>query len=136
MDPSNFPIPFPRATKDGRIIVDEMCDCGRRRSQHNGIGPAWGHGACRASGCAKFTWVEHVFGSVAFAATMPATGGFGVGLATENEDGYLPRPDLGSFPTWDAAQERATELNEALGHSSRRAFDIVVSSMRDGTVRP
>lgn len=134
LDLNNLPIPFPRAAGDGRIIVDELCYCGNLRSKHSGVGPVFGHGACPAGRCKKFTWKSPVYGRVAFAATMPQSGGFGLGLVGENENGYRPRPELGTFETWEDAHARAADLNEQLGLSKREAVEIVASSMR-GTAR-
>ena len=48
-------------------IVDEMCACGHKKSEHDnsmpGVKVTEGHGACGVSDCdcGKFTWVEFIF---------------------------------------------------------------------------
>ena len=39
-----------------RGLVDEGCECGFWRSEHDDIGPAIGHGRCLLSDCPKFRW--------------------------------------------------------------------------------
>lgn len=58
-----FSSPFPYTTSKGVVIVDERCKCDALRSEH-GNTLAWGHGACPATGCARFTWVAFVEASV------------------------------------------------------------------------
>lgn len=47
-----------------KLIVDEMCSCKHKRSEHTDRlgGMARGHGACMVSDCKcnKFTWVAMV----------------------------------------------------------------------------
>jgi hypothetical protein len=50
--------PFPHLLRD-RLVIDELCACGRRRSEHADT-LAWGHGA--AEGCRKFTWIGFIYG--------------------------------------------------------------------------
>jgi hypothetical protein len=35
------------------IIIDEMCYCGAKKSEHDGF---QGHGPCKKTKCEKFTW--------------------------------------------------------------------------------
>jgi hypothetical protein len=50
--------PYPFKTKTGKLIYDELCACGKLRSQHGpGFGGAFGHGSCELSHCPRFTWV-------------------------------------------------------------------------------
>lgn len=58
--------------------------------------------------------------------------GFGVGVAAEDEAGYWPLPDHGTFKTWDGAQAEADRLNEGLGLTKVQAWHIVASSMNRG----
>ena len=53
-------------TKNGREIVDELCDCGAMKSEH---APRFhekikvavmGHGSCERTKCRQFTWVSWV----------------------------------------------------------------------------
>jgi len=52
---------------DGRIILDELCECGKHRSEHGAhpvhtryrIAELEGHGS--APGCPQFTWKGFVF---------------------------------------------------------------------------
>ena len=46
-----------KAFKD---IVDELCSCGCKRSQHNDT-LAQGHGSCKACDCKKFMWVKSIY---------------------------------------------------------------------------
>lgn len=52
------PCPFPWTTKRGDTIIDEMCSCHHRRTDHRDRGPAYGHGECAAMGCdcERYTW--------------------------------------------------------------------------------
>lgn len=50
--------PFPCKNRKGEIIIDEMCDCGLKRSDHADT-VAFGHGA--SARCSKFTWAAMVF---------------------------------------------------------------------------
>jgi hypothetical protein len=59
-------------------------------------------------------------------------GGFGLGIAVENEPGYYPVREFppGSFKTWDEAGEKANALNtEKFGLSHEDAWRITASSM-------
>lgn len=43
-------------------IVDEMCDCGHKKSEHSMQGHLEkGHGACYECNCAQFTWIDFVY---------------------------------------------------------------------------
>lgn len=57
-----FTNPFPRTTPKGRVVLDEMCSCGAKRTEH-GPGPmgGFGHGPCGRTGCRQFTWVAMVY---------------------------------------------------------------------------
>lgn len=66
MGSQNPESPFPRKLPDGRVVVDELCQCGCLRSQHyHSI--AWGHGCCRQEkqvcNCPKFAFKAFVFKS-------------------------------------------------------------------------
>jgi hypothetical protein len=52
--------PFPFSLRSGRVVVDEECACGHRRTEH---GPtlAFGHGTCRRCPCVLFTWMRWVY---------------------------------------------------------------------------
>ena len=54
---SASPFPFQHGK---RWIVDEKCSCGEMRSKHSDT-LGWGHGECKATRCAKFTWVSFVW---------------------------------------------------------------------------
>ncbi len=54
--------PFPMRGLNGRHIVNEKCQCGAMRSDHNDT-VAYGHGSCPAFSCEKFTWADFVFAS-------------------------------------------------------------------------
>lgn len=60
---------------------------------------------------------------------------FGIGLAQENESGYWPQPQLGSYPTYEAAANEADRLNSKLGIAPEVAAMIVCSSMRQSNRR-
>lgn len=68
-------------------------------------------------------------GTKQYAATsLVAKDGFIVGLAKENEAGYV-RLRLGPWEEEAEAQQEADEINAQLGHSKKRALMIVTSSM-------
>ena len=48
---------------DGKRVVDEMCECGHRRSVHEDSlgGAALGHGACINCDCPQFTWTGLIY---------------------------------------------------------------------------
>jgi hypothetical protein len=56
--------------------------------------------------------------------------GYFIGRADRNVRGYTPVPVQGSFKSYDEAQAKADELNEARGMSKVEALKIVFSSMR------
>ncbi len=47
--------PFPHVLPNGKVVLDEICKCGAKRTEH---GPrfVYGHGECARTGCAQFTW--------------------------------------------------------------------------------
>ena len=52
--------PFPRRVGD-QIVVDEMCTCGRKRSEHvTDASGVWRHGGCEKTLCEQFTWASMV----------------------------------------------------------------------------
>lgn len=54
------PSPFPFIlVQRGVVITDERCRCGALRSEHRDT-LGWGHGSCRLTHCAKYTWVANV----------------------------------------------------------------------------
>lgn len=56
--------------------------------------------------------------------------GMGLGLACFKEKGYYILDNEGYFPTWDAAQEKATERNHnVLDVTKEQAHLIVMTSM-------
>lgn len=76
------PSPFPVVTARGKVIVDEVCECGERRSNHLDVmDAAWGHAHCPLNGCQKFRWAGAV-------------------LALEDDDefiGLVETPELARF---------------------------------------
>ena len=54
--------PFPYIVHNGLRVIDEMCSCSHRRSEHQDT-LAYGHGALRdrPNLCKKFTWVSFIF---------------------------------------------------------------------------
>jgi hypothetical protein len=52
--------PFPCKMPDGRILIDEKCACGCRRSEHEDTPLEYGHGKGPA-GCERFTWVDRIY---------------------------------------------------------------------------
>lgn len=53
--------PWPFMRKDGRIVEDQLCACGRLQPEHGpGYAGTFGHGSLEESGCSKFTWTEFV----------------------------------------------------------------------------
>ena len=57
--------PFPRTFNNAgsntkTTIIDEMCDCGKKRSDHNDSEIAFGHGNCPESNCNQFTWIQNI----------------------------------------------------------------------------
>ncbi len=56
--------------------------------------------------------------------------GYIIGRADRNVKGYTPVPAQGTFPSYDAAQERADKLNEARGMPRVEALKIVFTTMR------
>jgi len=56
---------------------------------------------------------------------------FGIGLATEGESGYMPRPDCGYFDLYTYAQKEADELNEdEFNLTQIEASRIVIGTMQ------
>jgi hypothetical protein len=53
--------PFPFKLLRGGVVVDEMCTCGMKRSEHADTA-AFGHGALMEAPnrCRKFTWVKFI----------------------------------------------------------------------------
>ena len=44
-------------------IIDEMCQCGHLKSEHNTtIVFAPGHGSCKNCECKQFTWKKIIYG--------------------------------------------------------------------------
>lgn len=41
-------------------VVDELCACGKARSEHEDLHGVGGHGPCKESRCDQFTWVRFV----------------------------------------------------------------------------
>ena len=56
---NNRPSPFPVATKRG-VVIDEVCQCGAIRSEHEDT-ISYGHGPCIRTSCPKFSWARFVF---------------------------------------------------------------------------
>lgn len=56
-------------------------------------------------------------------------GGFTLGVAKENENGYHPFTRAACFPTYERAQEVADQQNKLLGLTPREACLIVTSTM-------
>lgn len=56
--------PFPRRMTNGKVNVDEVCQCGHKRSKHHDS-LAYGHGNCSASGCDcdRYRWGKMLFKS-------------------------------------------------------------------------
>lgn len=53
--------PYPYMTPTKKLIVDELCSCGRLRSEHGpGAAGAFGHGSLESSGCPKFTFARMI----------------------------------------------------------------------------
>jgi hypothetical protein len=51
---------FPMKMPDGRVVINERCQCGHLRTQHRGI---VAHGTCeevRACGCEKYSFAEWI----------------------------------------------------------------------------
>lgn len=46
------------AILEPRGLVDEMCECGHWRSEHDDILVAVGHGRCLRCNCTKYRWVD------------------------------------------------------------------------------
>jgi len=44
-------------------VIDEICDCGHKKSEHNDAveGFAKGHGDCTYCSCRKFTWKKFIY---------------------------------------------------------------------------
>ncbi len=42
-----------------KIILDELCTCGHKRSEHNDTFTE-GHGSCKKCKCVKFTWSKFI----------------------------------------------------------------------------
>ena len=51
---SPFPVIIPKG-----VIIDEMCGCGARRSEHEDTF-GYGHGTCKRTECPKFSWASFV----------------------------------------------------------------------------
>jgi hypothetical protein len=71
-------------------------------------------------------------GVVRFAyATGVGTDKFVIARADEDQPGHLPQPHLGSFPSYEAAANEATYLNQLNGLDQKTAFGIVASTIRE-----
>lgn len=46
-----------RELPNGKVVIDEMCACGRLRSNHGGF---MGHGGI-VEICKQFTWTDFIF---------------------------------------------------------------------------
>jgi len=44
---------------DWSKVIDEMCRCGHKRSEHNDT-LARGHGNCKKCKCVKYTWTSFI----------------------------------------------------------------------------
>jgi len=62
--------------------------------------------------------------------------GFMIGTSILGETGYYPQPVHGEFQTWDAASERAKQLNVGLGLEPEEAMAIIGASMRTEETYP
>lgn len=78
---------------------------------------------------------SNIAARTAFAAIVDARDrAFTLGLAQENQPGYWPQPQHGTFATYAAAAEKAQELNARLFHlTPEDAAVIVASSMFPST---
>lgn len=49
-------------TRQGRVVLNERCTCGKLRTEHEDNHPvlAQGHGPCLLSGCKRFTFKSFV----------------------------------------------------------------------------
>ena len=72
---------------------------------------------------------------LAYAAVIH-NGAFTIGLAQENEPGYWPTPQHGTFLNYDQAAVKAHELNTARGLTPADAARIIGSSMFPQNRRP
>jgi len=45
---------------NGKVIIDEWCVCGHKRSEHENTLFVKGHGPCMKCHCIKFTWKESI----------------------------------------------------------------------------
>jgi hypothetical protein len=65
-------------------------------------------------------------------AALVGDGGYIIGRADENVDGYTPLDKtFGVFTTYEEARSKAAELNVALGLTPPEAAEIVLSTMRN-----
>lgn len=69
---------------------------------------------------------------VAFTAVVHEGGAFIIGRADEGEQGYTPLPGFGKFKDFETAQERAEDLNKAVGLGPKTAAIIVGRTMLKG----
>jgi len=60
---------------------------------------------------------------------------FILGRTDEDQAGHVPQPKLGTFPTYQCAQQAAKRLNEEIGLDDKTAFGIVTSSIRAQNLR-
>jgi hypothetical protein len=68
--------------------------------------------------------------------TVVDESGYSIGRADEGTKGYTPQPQFGKQSSWDAAQQKAAELNKDLGLAEEDVAKIVLGTMsRNGTRR-
>jgi hypothetical protein len=59
---SPFPFVWKGGKLDGKLVVDEMCECKHKRSAHKDS-LSFGHAECGEKGCVcpQYRWTEFVF---------------------------------------------------------------------------
>jgi hypothetical protein len=114
-----------RMLVNGRAIVDELCQCGHRRSEHHDRF-ATGHGPCkRYCACRQFTWINWIL-TETFAIWCRVSGG-----ATGTRESFLKRNgERAIFATSAEAEAEATRLNTQMNHRYSTAsfsYSVVVN---------
>lgn len=123
--------------------VDELCECGHLRSEHNDVGIGEnmpigfvGHGSCLRCACQRYRWESFMEDApekrIAFfimETRRNNKGEYNALIAVENERGYYPT-DWYWGADKEVAQQICDERNERLGLDRKEAMKIQTSTMR------
>jgi hypothetical protein len=111
-----------RMLVNGRAIVDELCQCGHRRSEHHDRF-ATGHGPCkRYCACKQFTWINWILADPDDVPSQKASETFLIwcrvtGGVTGTREGVLKRNgERATFATRAEAEAEAARLDKQMNH--------------------